>query len=127
MILLTNSKETSERHDRVRDSACLLVDHDILHLAEMVTGRVVDFSAGYLAGGDDLRVLIKLFQNEGPLWGILGIICGIYTLVWGWMNADKLNIRKIMMIWTILIVAQIILYFLVGGSMLSSGMMPATN
>lgn len=72
-------------------------------------------------------VLIKLFQSEGPLWGILGLICGLYTLVWGWMNADKLNIRKIMMIWTILIVAQIILYFLVGGSMMSSGMVPATN
>ncbi|HEX4949480.1 MAG TPA: hypothetical protein VFZ34_22585 [Blastocatellia bacterium] len=72
-------------------------------------------------------VLIKLFQNEGPLYGILGLICGIYTLIWGWMNADKLNIRKIMLIWTILLVFYFILYFLVGGRMMSSGMMPRTN
>lgn len=58
-------------------------------------------------------VVIKLFQNEGPLYGILGIICGIYTLVWGWMNADKLNIRKIVLAWTILIAVQLVLYFLV--------------
>lgn len=67
-------------------------------------------------------VLIKLFQNEGPLWGILGLICGLYTLVWGWMNADKFNIRKVMMIWTGLIVAQIVLYVL----MMSLGLL-ATN
>ena len=58
-------------------------------------------------------VVIKLFQNEGPLYGILGIICGIYTLVWGWMNADKLNIRKIVLAWTVLIAVQLVLYFLV--------------
>ncbi len=38
-------------------------------------------------------VLIKLFQNEGALKGILGLICGLYTFIWGWMNATKLNIR----------------------------------
>ena len=30
-----------------------------------------------------IMVLIKLFKAEGPLYGILGIICGLYALVWG--------------------------------------------
>jgi len=55
-----------------------------------------------------ILVLTKLFPAEGPLKGILGIICGIYTLVWGWMNADQYNIRKIMQLWTACIVLGII-------------------
>ena len=64
-------------------------------------------------------VLIKLFQNEGPLWGILGIICSLYALIWGWMNADKYNLRKVVTIWTILVVAFLVLYFVAGASMMS--------
>ena len=37
-------------------------------------------------------VLIKLFQNEGALKGILGLICWLYTFIWGWMNGSKLSI-----------------------------------
>ena len=59
-------------------------------------------------------VLIKLFQDKGPLHGILGLICGLYTLIWGWMNADRMGIRNIMMIWSLLILVNIILGF-VGG------------
>jgi len=54
-------------------------------------------------------VLVKLFQQEGALKGILGIICGLYTLIWGWINAKKLGINTIMLAWTILIVLSIIL------------------
>lgn len=61
-------------------------------------------------------VLIKLFQNEGALKGILGIICGLYTFIWGWMNANKLGIKNIMMIWTVLLVIYIILGMLGGFS-----------
>ena len=32
-----------------------------------------------------ILVLIKLFQKEGTLKGILGLICAIYTFIWGWM------------------------------------------
>lgn len=54
-------------------------------------------------------VLIKMFQNESPLYGVFGIICGIYALVWGWQNADKLNIRNVMMIWTACVIIGIAL------------------
>jgi Na+/H+ antiporter NhaC len=55
-------------------------------------------------------VLIKQFQNAGAIHGIIGIItCGIWTLIWGWMNAGKLGIKNIMMIWTVLIIIYCIL------------------
>lgn len=54
-------------------------------------------------------VLIKLFGDEGALKGILGIICGLYTYIWGWMNKDKHNLGKVMLIWTVLIILQVII------------------
>jgi len=66
-------------------------------------------------------VLIKLFQNEGALKGILGLICGLYTFIWGWMNATKLNIKNIMMIWTLLIIVSIILGMMGGSFYASTG------
>ncbi|MFT5195845.1 MAG: hypothetical protein ACI9EW_001595 [Cellvibrionaceae bacterium] len=56
-----------------------------------------------------IMVLIKLFQSEGVLMGILGLICGIYTFIWGWMKNEEQGIRQIMTYWTIAIVAQSIL------------------
>ena len=66
-------------------------------------------------------VLIKLFQNEGVLKGILGLICGLYTFIWGWMNATKLNIKTVMMIWTLLIIVAIIITVMGGGFSYSVG------
>ena len=61
-------------------------------------------------------VLIKQFQQGSVVHGIIGIItCGIWTFIWGWMNAGRLNIKNIMMIWTLLIVVGIILNVLGGG------------
>lgn len=55
-------------------------------------------------------VLIKQFQNAGVVHGIIGIItCSIWTLIWGWMNATKLGIKNIMLIWTVLIIIYFIL------------------
>jgi tetratricopeptide (TPR) repeat protein len=45
-------------------------------------------------------VLIKLFKTEGVLKFILGLICGIYPFVWGWMKHKQLKLFKIMAIWT---------------------------
>jgi len=52
-----------------------------------------------------IMVLVKQFQTDGPLHGIIGIVtCLLWTLIWGWINATKLNIKKLMMIWSALIV-----------------------
>jgi len=63
-------------------------------------------------------VLLKLFQNEGVVKGILGLICALYTFIWGWMNSDKLGIRNIMMIWTLLIILCVVFNFVFGVSMI---------
>jgi len=56
-------------------------------------------------------VLFKLFQVEGVLKGILGLICMLYTFIWGWMkvNDPSLNIKNWMYIWTGAIVLGLIL------------------
>jgi hypothetical protein len=67
-------------------------------------------------------VLIKLFQNEGALKGILGLICGLYTFIWGWMNAGKLGIRNIMLAWTAILILYLILNVAFGASMIPRGL-----
>jgi hypothetical protein len=67
-------------------------------------------------------VLIKQFQNGGVVHGIIGIVtCGLWTFIWGWLNAGKLNIKNIMMIWTLLLVVCIILNVMSGGFHFSVG------
>lgn len=62
-----------------------------------------------------IMVLIKQFQTGGAVHGIIGIItCGIWTFIWGWMNASNLNIKNIMMAWTLLIVVGIAINLLFG-------------
>lgn len=57
-------------------------------------------------------VLIKLFQQKGVLHGFLGIICFLYTFIWGWMEATRLNLKVVMLIWTALGLTGSILNFL---------------
>jgi hypothetical protein len=63
-----------------------------------------------------IMVLIKLFQKEGVVKGILGIICMLYTFIWGWMKAKELQITNIMWGWTACIVVQVILSFIMQAS-----------
>ena len=63
-----------------------------------------------------IMVLIKLFQKEGVVKGILGIICMLYTFIWGWMKAKELQITNIMWGWTACIIIQIILSFIMQAS-----------
>jgi hypothetical protein len=62
----------------------------------------------YLAGLGSLIcfiiVVIKLFQEKGVLHGILGIICSLYTFIWGWIECSRLKIQNVMIIWTVCIV-----------------------
>jgi hypothetical protein len=71
-------------------------------------------------------VLIKQFQDAGVVHGIIGIVtCGIWTFIWGWMNAGRLNIKNIMMIWTLLIIIRMVLQFAFMGGMTYT--MPTTT
>ncbi len=53
-------------------------------------------------------VVTKLLPTKGVLWGILGIVCGIYTFIWGWQNADRFELKNIMSIWSVAILVSLI-------------------
>jgi hypothetical protein len=67
-------------------------------------GSALAFIAGIV-------VLVKLFQKEGFLKGLLGFICMIYTYIWGWMHVkdESLKLKTWMWIWTGAIILGIIL------------------
>jgi len=74
-------------------------------------------------------VLVKQFQEGGALHGVLGIItCGIWTLIWGWIHASELGITNLMLIWTAVIVCQLVLNGVLYSSMMQAMMqqMPVT-
>lgn len=71
-----------------------------------------------------ILVVVKMFQDAGPVQGIIGLICGLWAFIWGWMNAGRLNLRNIMLIWTALLVLGVILQLIGGGLMI--GGLPAT-
>lgn len=60
-------------------------------------------------------VLVKMFQTAGAVQGIIGLICGLWAFIWGWMNAGKVGLKNIMLIWTALIILSIILNIASGG------------
>lgn len=64
-----------------------------------------------------IMILIKMFQNEKPLIGILGILCGLWAFIWGWMKASTLGTKKLMMIWSVCFVMSIIGNILYGVGM----------
>lgn len=70
----------------------------------MVLG-ILDFLIG-------IFVLVKLFKREGVLKGILGIICMLYTFIWGWIHVKDENLMVMMVIWTIITIAWMVIYYL---------------
>jgi hypothetical protein len=73
-----------------------------------------------------ILVLIKIFQNDGALKGVLGLICSLFAFIWGWMNAGRLGIKNIMMAWTVLLILYAILAAMGGGFNYSFGTPPVT-
>lgn len=66
-------------------------------------------------------VIIRMFKDAGAVQGIIGIICGIWAFIWGWMNSGRLGFRNIMLIWTVLIILGTILMGVGGGFAVMSG------
>ena len=67
-------------------------------------GSIIAFVAG-------IYVLIKLFQKEGVVKGILGFLCMLYTFIWGWQHIkdEELNLKNWMYAWSAAIVLGVIL------------------
>ncbi|HEY2587819.1 MAG TPA: hypothetical protein VGI81_18890 [Tepidisphaeraceae bacterium] len=55
-----------------------------------------------------ILVLVKIFQAGQIGLGILGIICPLFTFIYGWIKADQFGIRQIMIIWSVLVLANIV-------------------
>ena len=70
---------------------------------------IISSIAGLVSFVVGILVLIKLFQKEGVVKGILGLICMLYTFIWGWQNAKEQNITNLMWTWTAVIVISIII------------------
>ena len=67
-----------------------------------------------------LVVLIKQFKHGGALNGIIGLItCGFWTFIWGWIKHKGLQLTKVMVVWTIIIVAPIGLVGVFGVAMVN--------
>lgn len=71
-----------------------------------------------------IKVLIALFKKEGVGLGILGLLCGIYLYIWGWMKSKELGLKKTMVVWTLSIIALIGLWFVAVAGMIG---IAATN
>jgi hypothetical protein len=73
-------------------------------------------------------VLIKQFQNGGVVHGIIGIItCGLWTFIWGWMNASRLNIKNIMIAWTLLFIVCLAINLMFGSYYAMPGTLPTNT
>lgn len=79
---------------------------------------IISSIAGLVSFVVGIVVLIKLFQKEGALKGILGFICMLYTYIWGWRNAKSENLTTIMWIWTGVIIVSVIISAIAGPSMM---------
>ena len=79
--------------------------------------QIIGSTLALVAG---IVVLVKLFQTEGVMKGILGLICMLYTYIWGWqhINKEELKLKTWMYVWTGAIVLGIILNIV--GSMSSA-------
>lgn len=56
-----------------------------------------------------IMLLIKVFQYGGALFGILGIICGLFAFIWGWMKCGDYGFRNLMIWLTIASLATAVL------------------
>ena len=56
-----------------------------------------------------ILVLVKIFQANQIGLGILGIICPLFTFIYGWVKSGEWKIQKLMLIWTVLVVINIAL------------------
>jgi hypothetical protein len=45
-------------------------------------------------------VVGKMFARDGILTGLLGLFIGPYAFIWGWQQADRMELRGIMSFWT---------------------------
>ena len=63
-----------------------------------------------------IMVLIKMFKTDGALKGFIGLFCGIYVFIWGWMKHKQLAMTKTMTVWSLMIVIPMLIVPVMGVS-----------
>ena len=51
-------------------------------------------------------VVVKMF-GQSILTGILGLICSLYALIWGWQNREAAGLETVMIVWLVTVAAMI--------------------
>jgi len=59
-----------------------------------------------------IKVLILIFKRAGVGLGIVGIICGLFAFVYGWIKAGEWGIKKLMLVWSLITVISIPVSFI---------------
>ncbi len=54
-----------------------------------------------------LIVLVHMAKRRQFPLIVLGLICMIYTYIWGWIRASEENLEIVMIIWTVLLLGAI--------------------
>ena len=69
-------------------------------------GMILSYIAAAISVVCWIIVLIRMFK-ESAVKGILGLICGLYAFIWGWMNSSA-GLKNIMLLWTLAIILGVI-------------------
>lgn len=69
-------------------------------------GMILSYIAAAVSVVCWIIVLIRMFK-ESAVKGIIGLICGIYAFIWGWMNSSA-GLKNIMLLWTLAIIVGVI-------------------
>ncbi len=48
-------------------------------------------------------MVIELFKEQGILLGVLGILCVLFTFIWGWIKVGEHGKSTVMIVWSIAI------------------------
>ena len=77
-----------------------------------LVGQILSSAAGIGSLICFILVLVKMFQNGQTVLGIVCIVCcgigGLIAFVYGWIKSGEWGIQKVMLIWTVCIILQII-------------------
>lgn len=64
-------------------------------------GDILSIIAGVVGVICYVYVLIKLSSTKGFLHGLVGFFIFLYPFIWGWLNTKELQLRDIMIVWSI--------------------------
>lgn len=56
-----------------------------------------------------IMLLVKVFKHGGVGLGILGIFCGLFAFIWGWVKCGEYGFKKLMVWLTIFLLISAVL------------------